>query len=245
VVGIGGYFEPRALGVGYDVISDLLSSHIALSVLFALFAAKVVIWIFALASGTSGGVLAPLLIFGCSIGTFLSVFDPGTQPSGVWALIGMGSVMGGMMRSPLTSVIFCFELTKDPEILLPLLIASTISYAFTVWSMKRSILTEKVARRGFDIFREYSVDPLERCWVKDVYSLKIVESNAAMISVRPEDSCRAAADRMAQHDVTQLEVVSYSGERLGIVTLNDLLKARRLHFQEEFQRETMFPIMRP
>lgn len=153
VVGIGGYFEPRALGVGYDIIADLLSGHVALHVLIAFFAVKLIIWVFALASGTSGGVLAPLLIFGCAIGTISSYIIPGSQSMGVWALIGMGAIMGGMMRSPLTAVLFCFELTNDSQVFLPLLIASTASYAFTVWAMKRSILTEKVARRGYDIFR--------------------------------------------------------------------------------------------
>lgn len=248
IVGIGGYFQPRALGVGYDVIADILNSQVATSALVVFFVVKLTIWIFALASGTSGGVLAPLLIFGCCIGTLISYLIPGTQLPGVWALIGMGAIMGGMMRSPLTAVIFCFELTKDNEILLPLLIASTVSYAFTVWAMKRSILTEKVARRGFDIFREYSVDPLEKCSVKDVFAVSTsFEKNPRpkMWTVFPEDSCRIAADRMAENDVAQLLVVSRSSdEELGVVTLFDLLKARKMHFSEEFQRETMFPIIK-
>src|SRR4051812_31537851 len=125
VVGIGGYFEPRALGVGYDIIADLLNGHIVATALIGLFAVKLIIWIFALASGTSGGVLAPLLIFGCSIGTLVSGLSTGGQSAGVWALIGMGAIMGGMMRSPLTAIIFCFELTNDSQIFLPLLIAAT------------------------------------------------------------------------------------------------------------------------
>jgi H+/Cl- antiporter ClcA len=247
VVGVGGYLEPRALGVGYDVIADLLNSHIAFSTMISFFAVKIVIWIFALASGTSGGVLAPLLMFGCCIGTIMSYVVPGVHPSGVWALIGMAAIMGGMMRSPLTAVIFSFELTKDSEILLPLLIAATVSYAFTVWAMKRSILTEKVARRGFDIFREYSVDPLERCSVKEVFTALNFQEKPYLsdhLTIFPEESCRVAADRMAQYHVSHLHVVSRSkSETLGLVTVSDLLSARRLHHQEESQRETMFPIM--
>ncbi len=245
VVGVGGYFEPRALGVGYDVISDLLNGHIIWSVLLGLFVVKLVIWIFALASGTSGGVLAPLLIFGCCLGTAFSMLMPGSHLAGVWALIGMGAIMGGMMRSPLTAVIFCFELTKDPQILLPLLIASVVSYAFTVLLMSRSILTEKVARRGFDIFREYSVDPLERYAVKDVFSKSTVNQDVNTPTIFPEESCRMAADRMAQHDTAHLHVVDRKSKKiLGTVTLTNLLKARLLHFEEESQRETMFPMVR-
>ncbi len=250
VVGIGGYFQPRALGVGYDVIADLLNNHIAISALVTLFIVKILIWIFALASGTSGGVLAPLLIFGCSIGSIEAMWLPGNLPNGVWALIGMGAIMGGMMRSPFTAIIFCFELTRDTEVLLPLLIASIISYAFTVWAMKRSILTEKVARRGFDIFREYAVDPLERFTVKDVftpYGVGVAEGSLSKSAPKIflEDTCRCAADRMAKNDIAHLIVVSrHDQTECGVVTLANLLKARRFHFQEESDRETMFPIIK-
>ncbi len=246
VVGIGGYFQPRALGVGYDVIGDLLTGQIPATPMLVLFLVKMLIWIFALASGTSGGVLAPLLIFGCSIGALASPLLPGDLPSGIWALIGMGAVMGGMMRSPFTAILFCFELTKDPNILLPLLIASMASYAFTVWAMKRSILTEKVARRGYDIFREYAVDPLERFLVKDVFTTKSSQPSVTKIpKIFAEETCRAAADRMAENDTTHLLVVSVeNGSELGIVSLNDLLKARRFHSQEESTRETLFPLMK-
>jgi H+/Cl- antiporter ClcA len=249
VVGIGGYFQPRALGVGYDIIADLLNGHIVASAILGLFVVKLIIWIFALASGTSGGVLAPLLIFGCSIGTLVSGFSSGGQTPGVWALIGMGAIMGGMMRSPLTAIIFCFELTNDPQIFLPLLIASTTAYAFTVWAMKRSILTEKVARRGFDIFREYSVDPLEKCLVKEAFSPSAKISDADFSGnvpeIFPDDSCKTAADKMAQNDVGHLIVVDASDrKKLGIVTIRDLLKARRLHVSDESEREIMFPLIR-
>ena len=247
VVGIGGFFQPRALGVGYDVIADLLKSQIATGPMLYLLVVKAVIWIFALASGTSGGVLAPLLIFGCCIGSLEASWLPGALPAGTWALIGMGSVMGGMMRSPFTAILFCFELTNDANVLLPLLIASIVSYAFTVFAMRRSILTEKVARRGFDIFREYSVDPLERFSVKDVMSNQPLQklSDKTVPTIFLEETCRVAADRMAENDVAHLMVISRQekGEQ-GIVTLDDLLKARRFHSQEESHRETMFPFFK-
>ncbi len=258
VVGVGGYFQPRALGVGYDVIANLLNGQIAMTPMLLLFVVKAAIWIFALASGTSGGVLAPLLIFGCALGSLEAPWLPGALPSGTWALIGMGAVMGGMMRSPFTAILFCFELTGDSNVLLPLLIASTCSYAFTVWAMRRSILTEKVARRGFDIFREYAVDPLERFTVSDVFTSseskglsvesEIAEfqkkSRAKIPEIFLDETCRAAADRMAESDLAHLLVISrLSRVALGVVTLNDLLKARQFHFREESLRETMFPLL--
>jgi H+/Cl- antiporter ClcA len=296
VVGIGGFFQPRALGVGYDVISDLLNNNIAMSILVPLLLVKMIIWLCALASGTSGGVLAPLLIFGCALGTLASPLMPGPAMPGVWALIGMGAIMGGMMRSPFTAILFCFELTKDGSVLLPLLIAALAAYAFTVLFMKRSILTEKIARRGYDIFREYTVDPLDRLAVKDSMSSnpKTIPAEATVqqitalftkathrgypviskdgdvlgvltssdllnieslddvsqlmakdlirkdpICIFPEESCRIAAEKMAENGVGRLLVVTYENPKklMGILTRSDLLKARNISISEESQKE--------
>ncbi|MGV7208783.1 chloride channel protein [Oxalobacteraceae bacterium A2-2] len=172
-VGIGGYVQPRALGVGYDVIADLLngalSGQLAPGAVAALLAVKAVIWLIALASGTSGGVLAPLLMLGAGLGALLSPWLPGADPA-VWPLVFMAATLGGMMRAPVMAVVFAFELTHDVNALLPVLASATIAYAFTVVTMQRSILTEKIARRGRHIYREYGVDPLERHSVAEVMS---------------------------------------------------------------------------
>lgn len=166
-VGIGGYFEPRALGVGYDVIGDLLQNHLAAGVIGALLLTKAIMWLIALGSGTSGGVLAPLLMLGAGLGAFLAPYLPGGVPD-VWPLVFMAATLGGMMRAPIMSVVFAFELTHDTNALLPVLAASVVAYGFTVLFMHRSILTEKIARRGYHIYREYGIDPLERHSVAEV-----------------------------------------------------------------------------
>jgi H+/Cl- antiporter ClcA len=166
-VGIGGYFQPRALGVGYDVIGDLLHNHIVLAAAAALLLVKFIIWVIALASGTSGGVLAPLLMLGAGLGVVIGPFLPGADPL-LWPLVCMAATLGGMMRAPIMAAIFAFELTGDANALLPLLATSAIAYAFTVLTMGRSILTEKIARRGYHIYREYGIDPLERQAVAEV-----------------------------------------------------------------------------
>jgi H+/Cl- antiporter ClcA len=177
-VGIGGYFQPRALGVGYDVIGDLLQNHLALGALLALLVVKLVIWVIALASGTSGGVLAPLLMLGAGLGAVLAPVLPGAEP-GLWPLVFMAATLGGMMRAPIMAAVFAFELTGDANAMLPLLATSAIAYAFTVLTMGRSILTEKIARRGYHIYREYGIDPLERQAVAEVMSTKLRWVDAA------------------------------------------------------------------
>ncbi|WP_112944898.1 MULTISPECIES: chloride channel protein [unclassified Rhizobium] len=165
-IGLGGLIEPRALGVGYDIIEDLLHSNVLPVAVLTILAVKVAIWLIALSSGTSGGVLAPLLIFGGAIGWLAGLFLPGDQ--GFWALIGMAAMMGGTMRAPLTGTFFAVELTGDLSALLPLLAATVSAYAVTVLVLRRSILTEKIARRGQHITREYGIDPFELTRARDI-----------------------------------------------------------------------------
>jgi len=167
VVGVGGLFFPRALGVGYDTIGALLQGEVPRTVLIGVLLVKSVIWSVALGSGTSGGVLAPLLMVGGALGGLEAGFLPVEGP-GFWPLVGMGAILGGTMRSPFTGVVFAVELTHDVNMLLPLLVAATIAHAFTVLALRRSILTEKVARRGYHLTREYSIDPLEILFVREV-----------------------------------------------------------------------------
>ena len=167
VIGLGGMVEPHALGVGYDNIAMLLKGDRAVAAVLLLLIVKALIWSIALGSGTSGGVLAPLLIMGGAIGTLFGGFVPATH-SGLWALLGMAAMMGGTMRSPLTAIIFALELTHNVGALLPLAIGCTAAHATTVLLLRRSILTEKVARRGHHVTREYVVDPFETMRVADI-----------------------------------------------------------------------------
>ncbi len=172
VVGLGGYLEPRALGVGYDVIGDLLANRLAVDIVVGLIVCKAAMWVVALASGTSGGVLAPLLMMGAALGAVLGPHLPGGQP-GLWPLVFMAATLGGMMRAPVMSVMFALELTHDVDALLPLLVAAAVAYGFTVMTMPRSILTEKISRRGRHIYREYGIDPLERHIVSEVMTHQV------------------------------------------------------------------------
>jgi H+/Cl- antiporter ClcA len=178
-VGIGGYFQPRTLGVGYDVIGDLLHNHLAMQVVVGIVVVKAIIWVIALASGTSGGVLAPLLMMGAGVGALVGPYMPGGEPA-VWPLIFMAAALGGMMRAPVMAAVFAFELTGDANALLPLLASAAVAYGFTVLLMRRSILTEKIARRGYHIYREYSIDPLERHYVEEVMTRAVQTIDARM-----------------------------------------------------------------
>ncbi|TCS60571.1 chloride channel protein [Varunaivibrio sulfuroxidans] len=179
VIGLGGLIEPHALGVGYDNITRMLSGQTIAMTAFILLAVKAIIWAVALGSGTSGGVLAPLLIMGGAMGAAISGFMPEASP-GFWALLAMAATMGGTMRVPLTATFFAAELTGNTHILVPLFAASATAHAVTVLLMRRSILTEKIARRGHHIVREYRVDPFALTHVSEVMTHDVETVPASM-----------------------------------------------------------------
>jgi H+/Cl- antiporter ClcA len=173
VIGIGGFFFPQALGVGYDVIGGLLQGDMPTRIIVGVLVVKSAIWAISLGSGTSGGVLAPLLMIGGALGGLAARVLP-WEGAGFWPLVSMGAILGGTMRSPLTGVVFALELTHDVNIMLPLLLAVAIAHLFTVLALRRSILTEKVARRGFHLSREYAIDPLEIVFAREVVRTSVV-----------------------------------------------------------------------
>ena len=297
-IGLGGLVFPQALGVGYDTIGALLRGDVTTKVILGVLLVKWFIWAVSLGSGTSGGVLAPLLMMGGALGGIEAMFLP-HEGAGFWPLISMGAILGGTMRSPFTSVVFAFELTHDANVFLPLLVASVLAHAFTVLTLKRSILTEKVARRGYHLSREYAVDPLEILFVREVMRTKVVVlpstaklaeiwqslrsdhrqdqrllpvvgSNGELIGVvtrhdlndrmsenqaaancslseltrtiemeaYPDEPLRVVVYHMAEKGLTRMPVVERETRKfLGLVSLDDLLKARTRHLEEERRRE--------
>ncbi len=187
VVGIGGLIFPQALGVGYDTIGKLLAGQGTVTLILGILIVKSIIWSVSLGSGTSGGVLAPLLMMGGALGGLEAFFLP-NEGLGFWPLVSMGAILGGTMRSPFTGIIFALELTHDVNMLLPLLIAVVIAHGFTVLVMRRSILTEKVSRRGYHLTREYATDPLEIIFVREVMRTNVV----------------ALSDKMSLQDLVKL-----------------------------------------
>ncbi|HLI84544.1 MAG TPA: chloride channel protein [Bryobacteraceae bacterium] len=184
-VGLGGLIFPQALGVGYDTIGRLLQGDVPRTVIAGVLLVKSAIWVISLGSGTSGGVLAPLLMMGAALGGVESAFLP-HQGAGFWQLVSMGAILGGTMHVPFTAVLFAFELTHDTSVLLPLLVAAMLAHLTTVLLLKRSILTEKVARRGFHITCEYSIDPLEILFAREVMRTNVaaLPADAAIEDLR-------------------------------------------------------------
>jgi H+/Cl- antiporter ClcA len=222
IIGVGGLIEPRALGVGYDVIDELLTGRATMSLIVGLLVVKTLIWSLSLGSGTSGGVLAPVFMIGGALGALAGTVLPDVYP-GFWALMGLAAVVGGVMRSPLTGVIFSLELTHAWSTVLPLLVSATSAFAISTLILKRSVLTEKIARRGLHLTREYSTDPLEAFFVDQVLT-------ADPLVLTPADPMAPTVTRVlgdkGLHAQRLYPVADESGNLLGVVTLGMLLTAR-------------------
>jgi len=249
-------------------------------------------------------------MMGGALGAVDALFLPHQGP-GFWPLISMGAMLAGTMRSPLTGVIFAFELTGDYHSILPLLIACVTAHSFTVLTMARSILTEKISRRGHHLSREYVVDPLEALAVEDVMRTNItalpaestiaeleaalarndnprgqrvypvIDGNQHLLGVMtrydlltaiesqrrgdgsnlqlaqiianapvvafPEEPLRMVVNRMAATGLTRFPVVTPNGgpKLVGLIGLQDLLKARELSVADEHHRERVLRLRLP
>ncbi len=222
IIGLGGLIEPRALGVGYDTIHGLLRGDLIGPALVGLLVGKALVWSLALGSGTSGGVLAPLLMMGGILGVLEAHWIP-VGDAGLWALVSMAAMMGGTMRAPFTAAVFALELTHDLNALPAIFAGCIAAQAVTVLILKRSILTEKVARRGFHVMREYSVDPFEMLRVGEV-----MDSDVAAISASTPVSELAQAIARRDPGVTRhhaVPLVDDDGRLAGLITRGDVLRA--------------------
>ena len=218
MVGLGGLLVPRALGVGYDVIGGFIQGNILLQAALGIFLVKWLIWSVALSTGTSGGVLAPIFMIGAALGTIEASFLP-HESAGLWALLGMGATMGGVYRAPLTGIVFTLETTHDLNALLPLLVTVFVSYGIMSLALRRSILTEKVARRGFLISQEFSVDPLELIAVRQIMTTNVT----ALAAETPiKEIAGSISAEHGRHTQQLYPVVDENGRMAGVVTRRQL-----------------------
>ena len=251
-IGLGGFFFPRGLGVGYDNIAELLRGNAPVGLLIGLLLAKSLMWAFSLSSGTSGGVLAPLLMIGAAVGeSAAKVADLPGETQALWALMGMGAMLSGALGVPLTAILFSLELTHAMPALLPLALACIASYLVTSLIMPRSILTEKLSRRGYHLSREYGVDPLEMVSVADV--MTEYPANASLsengdqalhgVLAYSDETCRAVAEEMATTGVTIMKVIDRkTGRVCGTIGAQELLAGRKRAVERESERNSSFQV---
>ena len=249
-IGVGGLFFPRGLGVGYDNIAELLRGSAPIGLIVGILIAKSLMWAFSLGSGTSGGVLAPLLMIGGAVGALAGhLMHAPAETQAFWALIGMGSMLAGSLGVPLTAILFSLEITHCLPALLPLAVGCVASYLVTTLIMPRSILTEKLSRRGYHLTREYGVDPLELVLVREVMSPLAAEAGRVTLPkvfAYADSTTRGAAEIMATEGLETIPVVDRTtGQICGELSLKNLLRGRERSLDRESERLRLFGYVSP
>jgi chloride channel protein, CIC family len=228
-LGMIGYFVPRVLGVGYDTISDILNGSLVLKVLLVVMVAKAAALVISLGSGTSGGLLAPMFMSSAAMGgTFATginwIFPSAHLSPGAFALVAMGAVFGAASRATFAFIIFAFEITRDYNSVLPLMLVSVIATGVAVLlEPKASIMTEKLRRRGLRIHQEYETDVLQQVYVSET-----MDKDAPVVPA--EATVSELSDRIARNDPAVsrhqgLFIVDKEGKLAGVVTRGDVLRA--------------------
>lgn len=228
-LGIIGYFVPRVLGVGYDTIGDILNANLGLKLLLIVMVAKAVALVVSLGSGTSGGLLAPMFMSSAALGGAYAIVIDHVYPdarlaAGAFALVAMGAVFGAASRATFTFIIFAFEITRDYNSVLPLMLVSVIADGIAMLLMpKSSIMTEKLARRGMQIHTDYETDVLQQVTVGEMMDRELP-------TISNDMSVGELAERIARRDpaVSKHEgllILSADGNLEGIITRSDILRA--------------------
>ncbi len=216
-----GLLVPRVLGVGYDQISAVLAGRLAVGTLAVLALAKLVAWWIALGSGTSGGTLAPILLISGSFGALIghaAATIPGVHVSaGAFALVAMAATFGAATRATFASIVFVFELTRDYNAILPLMLATVIATLVATVAMPDSIMTEKLSRRGLRVPSDYHADVLHTTLVRDVMTTEVVTVDA-------DELIGDVATRFRTNGHSAYPVVDAQGRCIGIVSRGDLLR---------------------
>jgi H+/Cl- antiporter ClcA/CBS domain-containing protein len=227
-LGVIGYFVPRVLGVGYDTISDILTTRLALEAVLIVVVFKSIALVVSLGSGTSGGLLAPMFMASAGLGSAFAMvinhFIPSANLSpAAFALVAMGAVFGAASRATFAFIIFAFELTRDYNSVLPLMLVCVIADGIAMMFMKTSIMTEKLARRGLHINQDYEADVLMEMNVEDVMERDVPQIPAAM-------KVRELGDLIATRDPKYVRyhgfvVLDTEGKLAGLITHGDVLRA--------------------
>jgi len=228
-LGIIGYFVPRVFGVGYDTIGDILNGHLVWKILLVVMIAKFAALVISLGSGTSGGLLAPTFMWSAALGGLFAMVANHAFPSahlspGAFALVAMGAVFGAASRATFSFIIFAFEITRDYNSVLPLMLVAVIADGIAMLFMPNSsIMTEKLARRGLRVHQDYEADALTQSTVGET-----MEKDAPVISVNTKVG--ELAERIGQHDPAvvrrqALLILDAAGKLVGIITRGDVMRA--------------------
>lgn len=177
-VGATGLLFPQVYGVGYDTINAVLEGNLDIKFMMLLVGAKLLATCFTLCSGGSGGIFAPSLFIGAIIGgicgQFFNLVAPGVVSSSlVYVLVGMGAMVAGATRAPISAILVIFELTYAPSIIVPLMAACIPALLVSSTLHADSIYIAKLTQKGVRLKKQHEVNLLKGMHVNDVMQSRV------------------------------------------------------------------------
>lgn len=220
LIGVIALYFPQIMGVGYDSISAALGGNMFWLLALALIFVKILATSITLGSGGSGGIFAPSLFMGAALGAFFGHFVHEAYPNltaepGAYAVVAMGGLVAGTTRAPLTAIIIVFEMTKDYNVILPLMITCVISMILSSKLSRESIYTLKLVERNIKIKGRAEVGIMKSILVGDIYSKRYeyVPENANFAEV---------VKTLISKKTPYLTVKSLNGKLMGVISIHQI-----------------------
>ena len=220
IIGVIGIFAPSVLGVGNDAINLSINSTSVWYIMLMLAGLKIISTSFTLGSGGSGGVFAPSLFIGAMLGAFygsiVAMFYPmQTASPGVYALIGMGGMLAGALRAPMTAIIIVFEMTQHYDLLMPLMVTSIISLLISGKLTRESIYTMKLIQNNVK-FKGHSKDNiLKSILIEEVFDKKF-------FFLKENANFQEVVKFIISHNMPEVSVHTLDGKYMGVITLESI-----------------------
>ncbi len=223
-IGLTGIFLPQIFGVGYETIEKILTGeNLGFILLLGLVIAKLILTPVSIGSGFMGGVFAPSLFLGATLGAAYGTIAGNILSSmslsiAAFAMVGMAAVLAGAVHAPLTAIILLFEMTNDYHIILPLMFAVIVSMLVSQILERESVYTLGLIKKGIRLNRGRDIEILQAIRVEEVMQKPpptLLES----------DSLERAEAVFNKSRHYALPVQNILGELCGILTVMDLERA--------------------
>jgi H+/Cl- antiporter ClcA/CBS domain-containing protein len=222
LLGVIGYFYPQVFGTGYDTIRDMLNDRLTVSKLLGVSVAKFWALVLSLGSGTTGGVFAPSLIVGGGIGAAYATawhhFLPNlVSDPALYALVAMAGIFAGIARAPFTSIVFLFELSRNPNAVLPLIVTCMVADGCVRLFSSESIMTGKLVKRGLIVLQDYAAPVMARARIEQVMRKEFA-------AIPADADLDTVVRQFSPENLGALPVVEQDGKLVGIIEAHDLLR---------------------
>ena len=237
VTGLLAIFAPQIMGIGYDTVNNTLVNNIGFTLLVMIFAAKLIATACSIGMGLPAGLIGPTFVIGACLGGILGLFAQPIFPElssspGMYALIGMAAMMGATLQAPLAALTAVFELTSNPNIILPGMLA-IVTAELTASQLfgQRSIYTMLMQLRGMDYRHEPLVQALRRVGVANVMNRNVQRSTNIISRHQAESLVKADVEWIVIEEDEPISILP-TADLTNFLAENEKVEANEINLME-------------